>query len=79
MIIAPDDGGNTVLHAALASGHKSYVLALKIDQLTGEQLYAIMVKENKNRLRAIDLAKEQNDREIEQYIDELLQESAIRK
>ena len=31
LIIATDDGGNTVLHAAVASGNKKFVLALKMD------------------------------------------------
>mgnify|MGYP001794708882 CR=1 FL=1 len=79
LIIATDENGNTVLHAAVASRNKNLVHALKIDQLTGEQQYTLMVKENKAGLMAIHLAKQQNNREIEQYIDELLQESATRK
>ena len=79
LIIATDENENTVLHSAVASGDKSLVLALNIDQLTGEQQYAAMVKENKNGLRTIDLAKQQNFQEIDHYLDDLLQESAIRK
>ena len=79
LIIATDDGGNTVLHAAVASGDKRFVLALKMDQLTGEQQYAIMVKENKDRLRALDLAKEQKNKQLKGFLDNLLQESSIRK
>ena len=79
LIIATDENENTVLHSAVASGDKSLVLALNIDQLTGEQQYAVMVKENKNGLRTIDLAKQQNVQGIDHYLDDLLQESAIRK
>ena len=79
LIIATDDGGNTVLHAAVASGNKKFVLALKMDQLTGEQQYVVMVKENKDRLRAIDLAKEQKNKLLESFLDDFLQESSIRK
>ena len=79
LIIATDDGGNTVLHSAVASGDKSFVLALRMDQLTGEQQYALMVKENKDRLTAIDLAKEQKNKQLEGFLYDLLQESSIRK
>ena len=79
LIIAADDDGNTVLHAAVASGDKSCVLALKIDQLTREQQYAVMVKENKDGLKAIDVAKEQKNKQLEGFFDNRLQQSSIRK
>ena len=79
LIIATDENENTVLHAAVASRNKNLVHALKIDQLTGEQQYAIMVKENKDRLRAIDLAKEQKNKQLEGFLGDLLQQSSIRK
>ena len=79
LIQARDENGNTVLHSAVASGDKRLVQALKLDQLTGEQRYAIKVKENESRLTAIDLAKQQNSSQIEGYLDDLLQESRIRK
>ena len=79
LIIATDENGNTILHSAVASGDKRLVQALKLDQLTGEQQYTIMMGKNNNRLGAIDLAKQLKNREIEGYLDDLLQESIIRK
>ena len=79
LIIATDDNENTVLHAAVASGDENLVLALKMDQLTGEQQYALMVKENKDGLRARDLAKEQKNKQLEGFFDNRLQQSSIRK
>ena len=38
-----------------------------------------MTKENKDRLGAIDFAEKQENREIGQYLNDLLQESLIRK
>ena len=79
LIIATDENENTVLHAAVASKNKNLVHALKIDQLTGEQQYAIMVKENKDRLRAIDLAKEEKNKQLKSFLDNFLQQSSKRK
>ena len=79
LIIARDENENTVLHAAVASRNKNLVHALKMDQLTGEQQYTLMVNENKHGLRARDLAKEQKNIQIEGFFDNRLQQSSIRK
>ena len=79
LIIATDHCGNTVLHSAVARGDESLVLALKMHQLTDEQQFTIMEKKNNERLRAIDLAKQQRNQKIEQYLDDLLRESNISK
>ena len=68
----------TLCFSGVASGDKNFVLALKMDQLTGEQQYALMVKENKDGLRARDLAKEQKNKQLECFFDNRLQQSRIR-
>mgnify|MGYP001794589153 CR=1 FL=1 len=75
LLEATDRNGETILHSAVASNNENLIIALKIDQLSSKQQHALLKKENHNGLSVMDLAKQQNNTQIERYLSNILHES----